>query len=425
VIGAAAGLQAASGRPAFARTVATGGVMWVAAGALALAVAASFTARPRGTLGAGEAAPVVAAALAALVGFALVGVRARRLADMPAALAAVAVAVLCSADLLHAGSGIANLAFAAGLLLALEVATPAGAIVATLLAVAWCNVAPQGLLAALFAGAWALGRSFERPRDGSARIAWTAAFGCVLATLATPAGLAFPAVACEALHVDRGLVGLVPMHPFEVAPLAYRAGFMLVVLGALGLGARFRTADVPVLAVAFLLSLANGVYLPLLGAVAGPALGSAARGTILRVVAAALAFAVAALVMGGAAQAGRTNAHEPYELVGRLRADGAPHRLFCSSLAWCSAASAAGLLRLHVYLDERVELYPAPMRDVQRTIARARPGWRAELAHAGIDTIVVGRREALAALLALDPRWRQSDADGRAIVFVRATGVPR
>ncbi len=319
MIGAAAGPPAASRRPGFARTVATDSVLWAAAGALALAVAAT--------------------ALAALAGFALVGVRARRLADMPAALAAVAVAVLCSADLLHAGSGIANLAFAAGLLLVLEVATPAGAIAATLLAVAWCNVAPQGLLAPLFAGAWALGRSFERPSDGAARIAWTAAFGCVLATLATPAGLAFPTFAYEALHVDRGLVGLVPMHPIEVAPLAYRAGFMLVVLGGLGLGARLRTADVPVLAVALLLSLANGAYLPLLGAAAGPALASAARGFVPRVVAAALAFAVAALVIIVAVQAGRSDAHEPSELVGRLRADGAPPRqLFCSSLAWCSAS---------------------------------------------------------------------------------------
>jgi hypothetical protein len=443
-----AGLQNALERPGLAASV----VAWGSALGLAAAVAFSFltaTANvPRvalalwlgkrvlggapadllGRLGAvvatlveragGEPALALATALAALLAFALIALRASRRAGIGAGLAAASLAVLCSLDFLRPGGGLTGLLFAALLLLALETRTLLGAGLATLAGVVWCNVAPEGLVAAPLAAAWALGSSIERPGGLQARNAWLAAAGCALATLATPAGLAFPKLAYEALRLDRDLVGLLPVHPIDVAPFAYRAGFTLVVVGALAFGTRLRKADVPSLLLVTLLALSNGAFLPLLGAVAGPALACAAR--LPRALCALLALAVACAAGGISLRADNATAHQPYELVATLAADGGSHRLFCEPLEWCSVATAADVPGLRPFMDGRVAQYSAEARKTQRAIGRVHAGWRAEASHAGIDTFLVARNDSIATLLSLDPRWRLAASDERARVFVLA-----
>ncbi len=370
----------------------------------------------------GEPALTLGSAFAALLAFAAIAMRARR-AGAGAGLFAAALAVLCSVDLLRTGGGMTDLAFAAALLLALEARTALGAALATLLAVTWCNASPDGLLAAPLAAAWALGSALERSARSGARAAWLAAAGCALATLATPAGSAFPRLAYEALRLNRDLVGLVPVHPADVAPFAYRAGFTLVVVGGLAFGARLRKADLPPLALTLLLALANGAFLPILGAVAGPALAGAAR--LPRWACAVFALGVACAAGAAALQPDRATAGQPYELVATLAAERVPHRLFCEPLEWCSVATAAGVPGLRPFMDGRVAEYPLALRKVQRTIGRANGDWRGAASRARIDAFLVARSEALATLLRLDRNWRQSASDGRAILFVRARETKR
>ncbi|MFZ1126288.1 MAG: hypothetical protein WAN59_14205 [Candidatus Baltobacteraceae bacterium] len=371
----------------------------------------------------GEPALALATAFAALAAFALIAVRASRVAGNVAGFAAAALAVLCSLDLLRPGGGMTNLAFAAALMLALDARTLLGAGLAALLAVVWCNAAPEGLLAAPLAAAWAFGSTLEGARGARLREAWLGAAGCALATLATPAGAAFPKLAYEALRLDRDLVALVPVHPVDVAPAAYRVGFTLVVLGALAFGARLRRAELPPLGFALLLALANGAFLPLLGAVAGPALACAAR--LPRAFCVALVSAAACAAVGVSLETDRANAGQPYELVAQLAADGTSHRLFCEPLEWCSVATAAAAPGLRPFMDGRVAEDPPALRKMQRAIGRVNAGWRAEVSRARIDTFLVTRNEALATLLGLDPHWRRIASDERALVFVRAGGTKR
>ncbi|MGP6157056.1 MAG: hypothetical protein ACLPYS_06020 [Vulcanimicrobiaceae bacterium] len=371
----------------------------------------------------GEPLLALATASAALLAFGLIAVRAGRSAGVAGGLAAAAVAVLCSLDFLRPGGGLSNLAFAAALLLALEEETPFGAVLATLLAVVWCSAAPEGFLAAPLAVAWALGTALEGTGTARIRSAWFAATGCVLALLATPAGLAFPALAYEALRLDRDLVGLVPVHPIDVAPLAYRAGFTLVVVSSLAFGARLRRADLPLLGLALLLALGNGAFLPLLGAVAGPSLAYAAR--LPRMACALLALGVAAAAGATVLHADPVTARQPYELIAPLAADRVSHRLFCQPLEWCSVATAADARNLRPFMDGRVADYPVAVRNEQRSIGRVHEGWKREISRARIDTVLVGRNDALATLLGLDPRWRRVASDERAFVFARSSEARR
>ena len=114
----------------------------------------------------------------------------------------------------------------------------------------------------------------------------------------------------------------------------------------------------------------------------------------------------------------------PLELIERVARSGTPHRLLCTTLEWCSYAVALGGPQLSILMDGRIEKYPASVLDAQATIARTKPGWTDRLARSGVDAVVAGRREPLAALLELHG-WKQIGADDRALVFARAAEISK
>jgi len=221
----------------------------------------------------GGAATLLLTMSAALGMLALTEERARRGGGSLLALGAVALVVGCALDMLRPGAGIESAVFAAALALILERPGPRAALLATGIAVLWCNVAPQGLLASAIALVFASGAMLERRDPEQRRWALIAFAGTALATLATPALFSYPALAFEALRIDRGLQGIVAFHPSEVAPLSYRVGFTLIALTALLAGVPRRAAGEALLVCfATLLALANGAYLPLFAVLVAPVL---------------------------------------------------------------------------------------------------------------------------------------------------------
>jgi hypothetical protein len=381
---------------------------------------------------AGPAAATLTTALTALLALWLVELRARERAPGAVALVATAFAALCAADALRPGGAIENAAFAAALLLLLERPGPRRALWSAALAVVWCNASPAGLLAPALAAVAALGAHLERRLPAERRDAWLAFAATALATLATPAGWTFPALAYEALRVDRALDGLVPYHPADVSDLAYRTGFVLAVLAALTFGAgRLRPGDALLWTAALLLALANGSYLAIFGVVVAPLLaasaaealgkrgpaGPLARGPGARAVlaAAALVFALAAALGGALRPAAPADASV---LARTLAADGRGHRLFCAVVDWCSEAAAASP-RISVFVDGRVEAYPAAVLTEQRDLAGLKGDWRGRLAGRRIDAVLVRRDRAFATLVGSRPGWSPAGTAGNLALYVR------
>jgi hypothetical protein len=399
----------------------------------------------------------------ALTAFLLVAARARRRAPARYALAAAALAALCAGDALREGGGIESAAFAAALYLVLERPGPRSAVLATLLAVLWCNVSPQGILAPALAGIAALSAQLERHPASDRRWAWIALAGTAGATLATPAGWSFAGLAVEALRIDRGLEGLVPYHPADVSAFAYRAGFTLAMLLGLTFGAgRLRAGDALLWIAATLLALANGAYLAVFGVLVAPLLaasaaelltsaktagtrtsaepadtrtspetagtrtsaetaGAGGRSRNLMRGALVPAVAVLALSLAGTA-ASRLRPAVPVEaavLAQRLAADGRPHRLFCATIDWCSVAEAAGAPLVSGYMDGRVEVYPDVVRAEQLAIARLKATWRGQLESERVDAVLVRRDRSFSTLLAGRPGWRLADQTDSLALYVR------
>jgi hypothetical protein len=401
-----------------------------------------------------SAAMAFATCALALTAFLPVAARARRRAPAPYALAAAALAALCAGDALREGGGIESAAFAAALYLVLERPGPRSAVLATLLAVLWCNVSPQGILAPALAGIAALSARLERQPANDRRWAWIALAGTACATLATPAGLSFAGLALEALRIDRGLEGLVPYHPADVSAFAYRAGFTLAMLLALTFGAgRLRAGDALLWIAATLLALANGAYLAVFGVLVAPLLAASAAelltsakttgtrtsaettdartspetagtgGRSRNLIRGALvpAVAVLALSLAGTA-ASRLRPAVPVEaavLAQRLAADGRPHRLFCATIDWCSVAEAAGAPLVSGYMDGRVEAYPDVVRAEQLAIARLKASWRGQLESERVDAVLVRRDRSFSTLLAGRPGWRLADQTDTLALYVR------
>ncbi len=397
-----------------------GGLGWL--GALAAWLAAQ----------AGAAVPVFLTCAAALAALALAELRARRGAPPLPALGAALLAALCAADALRVGGGIENAAFAAGLILLLERPSGRSALGATLLTALWCNASPQGLFAPALAVLTALGLHLERRPGAERRWGWLAAATTALATLATPAGWTFPALAFEALRIDRRFESLVPYHPADVSALAYRTGFSVAVLTALAFGAgRLRPGDALLWAGATLLALANGAYLAVFGVLVAPLLaGSAAAALGLQTRPAATsggraraAAAAAALVLCTAA-AGAALRHPPAPaeatiLARTLAADGRAHRLFCAGLDSCAVAAAAGAGQVGVYADGRVEAFPPSVLTAQRDTASLKGDWRRWLRVQRIDALLVRRDRAFATLLAARGGWRLAGTTEALALYVR------
>lgn len=371
--------------------------------------------------------------LATFVTFAFVELRARRTAGRGVALAAVVLAAACAPGSLGIAGGIVTAAFAAALAYVLDRPGPRATLGATLLAVVWCNVAPQGLLAPAIAACVAAETTFkpldraDRRAVAERRWARVACAGTLLATLATPAFVAYPALALKALRIDGPLFGVVEFHPVDVAMLAYRIGFTLVVVAAFGLGIT-RAGAIPLLVLGALLALLNGSYVVVFGALAAPLVAAAAanawpklatiatgsvRGDVLAG-ACALTLAVAFVWIFPRPQA----VSGGYALAASLGADGRAHRLFCSEVDWCNAALAASPLE-RVFMDGRVAGYPPQIWNAQVDISRFRKSWRDRLEQFRIDAVLAPEDGPLAGLLVLAPGWHALASNETSALYVR------
>jgi MFS family permease len=369
------------------------------------------------------------AALAALVTFALVERRARRVGGAIFGLAATGLALLCAIGSFGFAGGIVTALFAVTLAEILDRPGTAAAVGATLLAVLWCNVAPQGIFAPAISLVLALGARFEARSEDEQRWRWIAFAGTALALFATPGFLAFPGIALEDLRLDRGLQDIVPFNPIEVAPLAYRLGFPLAFFAAFAVGVRpRRVGDVLLLLAAGLLALANGTYLPVFGVLVAPLLGASAaaefplpesklatpRGDVLVAIAGVLAAAilVATLVP-------RERPAAPgYGLAAALALDAKPHRLMCMNVDWCDAAFANDSAT-RAFMDGRVGAYPQSVRDAQVAFVHLHGPWRRTLATYRIDAVLARKNRGLSMLMALTPGWKAVASDDLAVLYER------
>jgi hypothetical protein len=373
--------------------------------------------------------------LVALTAFALVELRARRAGGRIFSLAAVALALGCAPGALGLAGGIVSAAFAAALAYILERPGPRAAAAATALTVLWCNVAPEGILAPLIALCLAAETTFGGRSIAERRWARGACAGTALGTLATPALLSFPALALEALRIDRALDGIVPLHPADVAPIAYRVGFTLAVFAALALGLqRGREGSIPLLIFGAMLALANGAFVVVFGVLVAPLLAGSARAAFPRVARIAAGSLRADLWSGGgivllaavlAWYAGSRPAPLPpgYQLAAALAADRAPHRLYCYNIDWCGEALARAPA-VRVFMDGRIAAYPLAIRELQRDIVRLKGHWRKVLDDDRVDALLARKDRPLATIVAMSRAWHVVASDASAVLYER-TLVPR
>jgi hypothetical protein len=392
----------------------TGGLGWLGGLTLALLARAG-----------GSSALLLATMLATLTAFWFTELQARRNAGQAFALLAVVIAAACALSSLGVAGGIVTAAFAAVLAYVLDRPGPRAAGVATAIALVWCNVAPQGILAPLIAAI----RGTTADEKLWSRIAWA---GTVLAMFATPAFYHYPLAAFEALRIDRTLGNDVAFHPGQVAPIAYRIGFTLTMLVALSVGLqRERRASISLVLFSALLALMNGAYLVVFGVLTGPVLAGAAAAALARSPRIAIgtprsnvAAAIAAAGIGAVLAWHLAAPPQPggYALAAALERDGRPHRVFCYNVDWCDAALAEAPA-VRVFVDGRVEAYPQTVLDQQGDIMRLRSHWRKRLNDSRVDTIVAPRSGPFGGILSLWPAWHRAaarDGDG---VFERTVAA--
>jgi len=368
----------------------------------------------------------------ALVALAFVEARARRDAGPFLALGAPMLAAACALDAFAPGGGIETAAFSAALAYLLDRPGPRNAALATVLALVWCNTAPEGVLAPALALIFALGVVLEGGSGLERRFALLAFAGTALATFCTPAVLVYPAVASEALRIDRNLVDLVAMHPADVSPLGYRFGFTLAIVTGLALGLRPpRARDTLLFIFAALLALANGAYVATFGVLVAPLFVRSAAALVPRyarvtlerdrvsgtlvLIAVVVATFLAAHTAAGRASVDRSSVAD---LTALLAADGRAHHLFCANVEWCDEAL-AGAPRVAVLMDGRVAAYPERTRTTQRDLTKLKPGWRRRLEAARVDALLLRRDRAFATLVASTPGWRLVGSDDIAVLFER------
>jgi hypothetical protein len=359
---------------------------------------------------------------------AFVYVRARTRAGGTLALGAALFALVACFDTARVGGDAPGWLGAAAFLYVLDRAPRRSAWLAQLIALVWCNVSPTGVAAPLLAVLVAFGRAAGARDVTAARPIWPLAFASAVATLLTPAGLAYPAGAAALLHLDESFARVLPIAPATAAPHVFRLVATLVVMAAMWLWAgRPRAADAPLVLAAFVLCFFDGNFTPLLGIVAGPAFAAAAadgaRPAPLRraesffvwCAAACFAFTAGMVVPHWSGRA--TGPPDPHAMLERLSARGGGHVVFCSVVAWCDYAEA--LPGMHPLLSERVDLASPDVLQAQEKIARVREGWHDAVRANHIDVIVAQKTSALAQLAGAMPGWKSVDDDADARVFVR------
>jgi MFS family permease len=368
------------------------------------------------------------ATLVALFTFALVERRARRAGGPLFGVLATGLAVLCALGSMGFAGGLVTAAFAVTLAEILDRPGKRAAILATLLAVAWCNVAAQGLFAPALALLFALGARLEARGQDVQRWRWMAFGGTALALLATPAFFSYPGIAFEELRLDRMLQDIVQFNPIDVAPPAYRVGFLLAMFAAFAIGLPRRIGDVLLFLAAGLLALANGTYLPVFGVLIAPLLAASAaaapplptsrpataRGDVLVAIASVLAAAVLVTTL----VARERPAVPAYALAATLARDGKPHRLMCLYVDWCDAALVSGSTT-RVFMDGRVGAYPQRVRDAQLELVRLAAHWRRTLDADRIDALLTRKDRPLSMLISLSPGWRAVASDDVAVLYER------
>ncbi|GAC1444032.1 MAG: hypothetical protein NVSMB59_09820 [Vulcanimicrobiaceae bacterium] len=415
-----------------------------ALGWLAACANAALSATP---LGSGACS--AAAAACALGGFACVAWRACRIASPAFAFAAVALAYASSLDALHAGGATTTLLASAALVVALDIATPLGIAIVFIVAALWCNADASGIIAPAFAIARALGCAIDDRAAPRTRYAVGCAFAASLALLVTPEGLAFPRLALASLRLAGDLGDAVAWAPADVAPHAYRAGYVALIACALAVGLRARgwREALPAL-VALVASLANGALLPLGAVVAAPLVAAAAtarwrtpiaadasdadRRTVVRHAGArraaltaagtALAIVVTSLAFGVAVGDGRTkfdvtspSAREADAALRALGRERDVRGVACTEVTWCDVAVGRGF---RVLADSRIGAMPANVRAAQTALVRAKRRWRDDANALRIDAVVVRENATLATLLAADG-WRPLAPGARVVAYVR------
>jgi hypothetical protein len=364
-------------------------------------------------------APALVCAAFALGAFALVERRARALGAGPAAsILAVPLAALCTVDALVPGGGALAWCFTALAMIVLETPTTRRLAAFAALALVWCNVEPEGLVAPVLALAVALGASIDSPRDARAGARWIAVVVASLACLCTPAGFAFPVAAFDALRLGDAAHGILATAPAATTPHAYTLGLFAIVAGALASGAGVRARDALPVAFAFVLALASGPFVPLFGVVAAPAivtcLGKARVPALLPVGFAALA--VAAVVVALRAAPSDALARQPFELAAHAATSAPTATLLCANAEWCDTAFAAGG---RVVMDGRVAAYGERDRATQRTVVALGRGWSRALARSGATRVLARNDSSLDTLLAMSAGWRAIARDDRATLFAR------
>jgi hypothetical protein len=397
---------------------------------------------------AGFAGLAFATALTIAATFALVEIRARRSASAPFALAAVVLCAACSLDAVHVGGGAADGLFLAALLLALERGGTGGLGATALVALLWANASPAGLLAPVFACAYALGDYLDARAEGAAQAAARSARGslartlvAIAATCATPALLAYPLDAWRALSLDSSLNDLLPAVPSVAAPLGYRVGVVATMIVAFAIGARSARAGATcAFAIAAILAFAKGAFVPMIAIAGAPILAEATsaifaranRGTMGGATPGRALAGFALVAFGTALASGLVAARRfpslasaldvaPFGVLAKYARDPGPHRrIICTKLPWCDVAERR--YGLAVFADTRIANASDAIVASQRAIASATGDWSATARKHEIGAIFLDRRSGLVRVLAARG-WHAFAADGSGALWLRE-GAP-
>ena len=346
---------------------------------------------------------------------------------------ALAVATLATLGTSLRNPALLNWAFLGAALLALESRDRRRSRAVIPIAFVWCNLDPVGLLASIATLLFAIGTLAEERRFGSAsKHAAMLVAGTALATLTTPWGLALLTHAPAALALDPALHAVVMWQSPGVHKAAYTFGFIALIIVAALSGALKRSKPPEILMTlgAGLLTLCNAVYLPVFAFVAAPIVARAVQSGFAemnstarpRWIAHVASFAAVACILASVwlAAAQRPDLRPSSQLVARIAADRRPHRVFCMRIADCDSVVAGGMSSLRVFMDGRAGAYPERVRRDQVALAGLHPGWRELLRTWRIDTIVLPRQSAFAAVLHLLPdRWHAAASDGTFDVYER------
>ncbi|HEY0798648.1 MAG TPA: hypothetical protein VGD50_05830 [Candidatus Baltobacteraceae bacterium] len=335
---------------------------------------------------------------------------------------ALALVLVSSAGSLHVGGSVADLAFAAAILLLLDEPSRARAWLAVPLAALWMNVSSFGLLAPLFAFGTLLGTYVqERTLNERVRPALFLFAAMAVAIVLTPAGIQPYIQAMSYLGFDPATAPA-PWEPVRVNPVAFFVGFipMIIFCAWIGLRRTGRAADVILALTALLLALLHGEYLGIAGVVVAPVMAVALESATQRRGAnealaavsagAVLCAAVFALLTGIACSVRGTqvldSAHDQVAAIDRLAADGQAHHLYCVNPVWCVYALLRAPHSLAVFTDTRSDAYPPSVREDAAHIAAENVGWKRTLELRKIDA-VLAPNGALSSLLTLLPQWQR------------------